>query len=400
MAIVTYPLNNITYAAEDAELYNSTRTSGVFAVNDFDFTVTEADNNITIGEGLAWIRNSRFSGKAIGNKTAETLTFGVADASFPRIDVVALQFDKAANETKLIIKQGTAASSPAIPAIVQTEVLYELYLYAVRREAGATVVLASNVTDLRPDEQYCGLMRDGVTRDTAVPDGSVTTEKFAPDAKVPFAALADMALNGVYQLSATKSGTVFALSNLNGKTGLISCVFTAPADYAKGNTFTIDGTTYTVKRQDGSEAADNLFVSGAAVSCIVDTNAKTVNFKSSGGSLKYATGTAKPYLKSAQTGGSTYFPEYTDYYCIDVSGLDFKPYAMCAHGDSFSMLDSDGKVVICKFLYGTSAVTRSLKDGKTHAVFGNSNFTIPVNDTVEDEETGEISNVTWHAIGF
>ena len=235
------------------------------------------------------------------------MTFGVADASFPRIDVVALQFDKAANETNLVIKQGTAASSPAIPAIVQTEVLYELYLYAVRRSAGATVVLASDVTDLRPDEQYCGLMRDGVTRDQAVPDGTVTTEKFSPDAKAPFAALADEALNGVYQLSASKSGTVFALSGLSGKTGIVSCVFTAPADYAKGNTVTVDGTTYTVKLQDGSEPSDMLFASGATVACVINTGARTVNFKSSGGSRKHV----------IEYTTASYSADYTDTFTLE-----------------------------------------------------------------------------------
>ena len=35
MAIITYPLNNIEYTAEDAELYHATRTSGVFANDDF-----------------------------------------------------------------------------------------------------------------------------------------------------------------------------------------------------------------------------------------------------------------------------------------------------------------------------------------------------------------------------
>ena len=34
MAIVTYPLNGITYNAEDAETYLSTRISGIYAADD------------------------------------------------------------------------------------------------------------------------------------------------------------------------------------------------------------------------------------------------------------------------------------------------------------------------------------------------------------------------------
>lgn len=306
MAIVTYPLNNIEYTAESAEIYNSTRTSGVFAFNAFEFSVTGADSYITIGPGMAWIKNAEFSGKAIAHKEDTVLVLPIPDAVFPRIDVVALQFDKALNATNLVIKQGTAASSPAIPAIVQTEMLYELYLYAVRREVGTLVVLESNVTDLRPDEKYCGLMRDGVTRDTAIPDGSITTEKFALDAKAPFA---DMALNGIYQLTYAKSSTTHTLSGLSGAAGTLSCVFTASADYAKGDTFTVDGENYTVKQQNGEEAGDKLFAAGAVVSCIIDTAGKTVNFKSGGGGgVKVASGTA--------TGSNNN---------LTVAGLDFEP---------------------------------------------------------------------------
>lgn len=63
--IVTYPLNNVTYSAEDAELYNSARTSGVYATDDnLEYSLTGA-MQITIGVGLAWIQNSRFSGKVV-----------------------------------------------------------------------------------------------------------------------------------------------------------------------------------------------------------------------------------------------------------------------------------------------------------------------------------------------
>nr|DAG75024.1 MAG TPA: hypothetical protein [Caudoviricetes sp.] len=37
MAIITYPLNNIEYTAADAEIYNCTRTSGVYANTDGDY---------------------------------------------------------------------------------------------------------------------------------------------------------------------------------------------------------------------------------------------------------------------------------------------------------------------------------------------------------------------------
>ena len=135
MAIVTYPLNGITYNAEDAETYLSTRVSGVYASeNCFDLTIT-ADRTVTIGPGLAWVRNTRFAGKSICNREVMELTIPMADSSRPRTDRIVLRYDKASNKSELAVKTGTPGSAAAAP----------------------------DVTDTRLNEQVCGLMRDGVT---------------------------------------------------------------------------------------------------------------------------------------------------------------------------------------------------------------------------------------------
>ncbi len=38
--MITYPLNNIDYTAQDAELYACTRFSGIFSGDDFAITCT------------------------------------------------------------------------------------------------------------------------------------------------------------------------------------------------------------------------------------------------------------------------------------------------------------------------------------------------------------------------
>ena len=162
--MITYPLNNILYSAEDAELFHCTRTSGVFSAGDeFAASVTGADNTVTIGPGIAWIRNARFSGKVAANKTSVSLDMGLADGSYPRIDAVVIRFDANANQTAIVVKQGVAASSPTPPEVVQTEAIYELHLYHVRRAAGAAVVSAAGISDMRQDRNYCGVMMDDVT---------------------------------------------------------------------------------------------------------------------------------------------------------------------------------------------------------------------------------------------
>lgn len=174
MAFITYPLNMVDYTAEDAELFHCTRNSGIYADDDFQCVASGVDNTITVGEGIGWIRNSKYSGKVFANKTAEVVDLGLADANLPRYDVIAIQFNKAQNLTKIVVKNGTPANSPKIPERSVTESIYELYLCKVYRPAGAVTITANNLTDTRLDAELCGLMGDSVTSvDTSAIDAQV-----------------------------------------------------------------------------------------------------------------------------------------------------------------------------------------------------------------------------------
>lgn len=164
MAIKTYPLNDIDYQAEDAELFHCTRTSGVYASGHFPVSVTGTDNNITIGKGIGWLKNTEFSGKVFASKEETTLNAGVPDASLPRVDAVVVRFDANQNETYFTIKQGSTGSNPTPPKVERGGYIYELHLYHVRRRPGATAITPGDITDLRTDANYCGLMADSVTQ--------------------------------------------------------------------------------------------------------------------------------------------------------------------------------------------------------------------------------------------
>ena len=171
MAITVYPLNNIDFTAEDAAIYNSTRTSGIYAGDDFAISLTGSDNTISVDVGLAWMRLSRFNGVAVALKTKTSVDMGIPDAIYPRIDALVLQFDANKNGAEIVSKSGTASSNPQPPALSQTEALYELHLLHVQRTPGAASITAADVTDLRLDGTYCGLMADAVTKvDTAAID--------------------------------------------------------------------------------------------------------------------------------------------------------------------------------------------------------------------------------------
>ena len=163
MSIVTYPLNGIDFSAEDAETYLCTRTSGVFSSDsDFKASVT-GDRQVSISPGLAWIKNTEFSGKSICNTEPVPVEIPIADGTRPRIDRIVLRFDKAKNESSIVLKQGTPSSAPAAKDVERTELVYELGLCTVYIKASSTIINNGDVTSTLLDESVCGLMRDGVT---------------------------------------------------------------------------------------------------------------------------------------------------------------------------------------------------------------------------------------------
>ena len=155
--IVTYPLGGITYDAEDAAAYFSTRTSGVFSTEE-DFAVTVAEDGgtaVTVGAGRAWMHVSRFTGQSVTLREARTVELPFADSNLPRIDAVVLRYDATARATTLEVLQGPPSSEPAAPAISRTELVYDLCLCQISRPAGQTALTAANLTDTRADEALC-----------------------------------------------------------------------------------------------------------------------------------------------------------------------------------------------------------------------------------------------------
>ena len=163
MALKAYPLNDTDYTAEDAQLYTATRTSGVYADNHFNISVNGTDNDVTIKPGMGWMKLAMFQGIAVANDEDFTINAGVPDSVLPRIDAVVYAYDANANKPEIIIKQGEKGTTPTPPAVVRDDFRHELHLYHIRRRPGATAITPGDITDLRMDANYCGLMADSVT---------------------------------------------------------------------------------------------------------------------------------------------------------------------------------------------------------------------------------------------
>ena len=163
MNIITYPLNGVTYDAEDVGTYLCTRTSGVYAKDtNYAVSITGA-RELTVAPGLAWINYEDFKGVSVCSREAVTLDVPAADTTLPRVDRIVLQFDVDANASAVKLKPGTPSAAPEPPAIQQNHRQYELGLATLAVPAGTASITAANLTDTRTDEDVCGIMRDGVT---------------------------------------------------------------------------------------------------------------------------------------------------------------------------------------------------------------------------------------------
>ena len=181
--IVTYPLNGITYTAEEAAGYHSARTSGVYCLDeDFKVSLSSGGKSVWISPGRAWVHPSRFTGYSIIMQAPVTLALSTCKPLFSRIDRVVLRFDRRARRSYLTVLKsmelfGDTPSSSEAPQITRNEAIYDLCLAEIRYSAGTNII--PRLIDTRGDESLCGLMRDGVTRIPELTIGTVTTGETA-----------------------------------------------------------------------------------------------------------------------------------------------------------------------------------------------------------------------------
>ena len=214
MSIITYPLDGVTYSAEDVATYLCTRTSGVYAKDsNFAASIT-GTRQITIAPGLAWMNYDDFKGVSVCSRENTVLTVPDADNTLNRVDRVVLQFDTASNLTAIRLKTGTPAVAAQPPDILQNRNQYELGLCTISVPAGSAAISAADLTDTRADETVCGVMRDGVT---GIPTAQLIAQWRAAQAAQVAAgqALLDQLREEIKDGSAyskTEADTLFALT--------------------------------------------------------------------------------------------------------------------------------------------------------------------------------------------
>lgn len=224
MSIITYPLDGVTYSAEDVATHLCTRTSGVYAKNrNFAASIT-GTRQVTIAPGLAWMNYDDFKGVSVCSREDTVLTVPDADNTLNRVDRVVLQFDTASNLTAIRLKTGTPAVAAQPPDILQNHNQYELGLCTISVPAGSAAISAADVTDTRADEDVCGVMRDGVT---GIPTAQLIAQWRAAQADLETQLRAQLAVLN----AEIKEGSAYSKTESDAKFALTADKITAALGY-------------------------------------------------------------------------------------------------------------------------------------------------------------------------
>ena len=275
MAIVAFPLDNTEYTASAMGAFLATRTRGVYSADDSLAVTANGNMTVTVGPGLAWLKAADYWGLAVCSEAAATLTVPTASSSAKRMDAVCLRLDKTGNKAELIVKPGTPAAMPVLPPLQRNDSYDEIYLASISLAAGQVAVSAADITDLRLNEDYCGLMRDGVT---GLPTAQLSAQADALMAQLREAIQAASSGEGVSVYTHQKSGTIHKLTG-SGPNGRVKLT----ANVAAGDTVQLNGKTVPayVGAETFADALAGEALSGRWLSFVWDGT--QVNFKGGGG---------------------------------------------------------------------------------------------------------------------
>ena len=162
--MICFPLDNTEYEASSLGAWCATRTRGVFAADGHYAVTANDDMTVTVSPGLAWLKAGQFWGVNAFENNPSVLTIDTADGSLSRIDAVCVRLDKNQNRAEIVIKTGSYSPQPAVITPPARNLDYdEIYVATIAVAAGATSIRQIDITDRRLNEDYCGIMRDGVT---------------------------------------------------------------------------------------------------------------------------------------------------------------------------------------------------------------------------------------------
>lgn len=127
-------------------LFDGLINDGVFANIGTAFGVNASDDNeIAVGIGRAWLNSSW-----IYNDSILPLTLSASDVLRDRYDAVVIEIDTSENVRAGSIKivEGVAASNPAKPVMINTNLQHQHPICYIYRKAGSTKITQADITNM------------------------------------------------------------------------------------------------------------------------------------------------------------------------------------------------------------------------------------------------------------
>lgn len=132
-----------TYNAEQfSRFFDGIISDGVYKAVGSKFAVSPGSGmTVVVGSGRAW-----FNHTWTYNDSGLNVTLPAAHATLPRIDSIILVVDEQSRTNQITYKQGTAASTPVAPTLVNNETYHEYRLANIAVGATVTAISAADIT--------------------------------------------------------------------------------------------------------------------------------------------------------------------------------------------------------------------------------------------------------------
>lgn len=169
MSITTFPLDEVEYSASALGAWCARNSRGIISEGDYEVT-SGGDMSVNVAPGVAWLRMADDWGVDVHSDSTVNLTIDEPDGATLRNDAICLRLDKTNKVSALIVKKG----GTLMPSIERNDSYDEIYLAKITVTALTSSISASNITDLRSDVTYCGIMGDA--RVSALEDKVQTME--------------------------------------------------------------------------------------------------------------------------------------------------------------------------------------------------------------------------------
>lgn len=143
-------------SADLAAYFSSFIGNGVYAnpAKQLKVSPVAGQMAVSVAVGKAWINGYFYE---LSDNPMQ-LALSVGDSNNSRIDLIVCSLNLSNRLIELKVIQGAAAANPQEPAYSRTEDVYDLVLARINVAAGAIELTEEEITDTRPNNQYCGFV--------------------------------------------------------------------------------------------------------------------------------------------------------------------------------------------------------------------------------------------------